>query len=126
MSYQEIKNRQPVLKDCFFAFSNEQFAEGIKEFSLEGQKIFKGAHGLFGTQEGIHDLMKFYDGTSAEISEKCTPKEVYDYEFINHECDYIGDDTDAIKLTLSYFDIEKVREVKRRFAYVKLEDIKFN
>lgn len=126
MSYSELKNKQPELHECFFAFSNQQFEEGVKKAGIEGKKIFRADGGLYGTQDGIQQLYDFYDNNSKEISEKCDPQEVYDYEFGNHECDYVGSDTEAIRIVASYFDDEKARTVKRRFARVKIEDLKFD
>jgi hypothetical protein len=114
MSYSEIKEKQPVLTGCFFAFSNEQFAAGISEKGLEGKKIYRGSGGLYGTKEGIEALMNFYDNISIEITEKCTPAEVYEYEYWNHECEYIGDDSEAMKIVVSYFGEERAAEFSRK------------
>lgn len=114
MNYSEIKNRQPELTECFFAFSNEQFKEGIAKHNLEGKKIFHGPGGLYGTNEGINALMNFYDNLSVEIAEKCTPEEVYAYEYNNHECGYTGDDSEAMKIVISYFGEERAKEFSRK------------
>lgn len=126
MSYPKIKNREPELRECFFAYSNEQFQQGVEEQKLQGKKIYRTHGGLFGTNEGIESLLKFYDELGKEISEKCTPQEVYDYEFGNHECSYTGIDTEAIKIVASYFTKEQTATVKRRFAFVKIEDLNFS
>jgi len=123
MTYEEIKNQQPELVDCFFAFSDEQFAEGIKEKNLEGKKIFRAGHGLFGTDEGIKNLMAFYGNLNERIAKECDPQKVYDYEFINHECDYVCDDTEAIEITFNLFGLERTKTVKRRYVYATLEEI---
>jgi len=115
-SYTEVKSNEPVLTDCFFAFSNEQFAEGIKRFNLEGKKIYRGMGGLFGTKEGIDQLMKHYDDQALEIADQCDPQEVYDYEFWNLECSYTNDDREAYLITESYFG-ERAKTVKRKFAH---------
>lgn len=112
--YEEIKGRQPEFVECFFAFSNEQFEQGIKEKKLEGKKILRAFGGLYGTQKGIQDVMDFYDNLSLEIAEKCTPEEVYQYEYNNHECGYIGDDSEAIKIVISYFGEDRTREFHRK------------
>ena len=109
--YAKIKDQQPKLSECFFAFSNEQYEAGIKKNNLENQKIFDGGLGLYGTQKGIQCLMTFYDKLSKEIAEKCTPQEVYDYEFNNHECGYTGNDSKAIEIVLDYFG--KDAKIKR-------------
>ena len=122
-TYQEIKNRQPELVECFFAFSDQQFGEGIKKNNLEGKKIYRGMAGLYGTHEGIKQLYDFYDNLSKEIGEKCNPQEVYDYEFGNHECGYVGDDAEAMKIVISYFKPEQYNEVKRKCKYFTNEQL---
>lgn len=113
-NYAEIKNKQPELFECFFAFDKKQFNEGIAKHNLQGKKIYSGIGGLFGTHEGIKKLYDEYDAIGKEISEKCDPQEVYDYEFINRECSYIGDDSEAMKIVISHFKPEQYNEVKRR------------
>ena len=58
-NYYKLKEQQPILVDCFFAFSNKQYEE-------------------------------------------------------------------AIKIVVSYFGSEKAKSVKRRYAGIKIEEIKFN
>ena len=126
LTYVELKNKQPELEDCFFAFSKSQYAEGVKEHNLEGKKLYATDCGLYGTKEGIKKFMSFYDANYDQIRATCDPQEVYDDEFINHECSYVGDDYKAIKITAGYFDEEKVRKVKRRCARVAIEDLDFS
>lgn len=126
MNYSEIKNRQPVLVECFFAFSNSQFEEGVKKAGIEGKKIYRAEGGLFGTQEGIKQLYDYYENLDKEIAKKCDPQEVYDYEFTNHECSYVGSDTEAIRIVAATFGDEKASTVNRRFAHVKIEELKYN
>ena len=123
-TYQEIKNRQHKLHECFFAFSKSQFEEGVQKAGIEGKKIFKSAGGLFGTQEWIQKLYDGYDEDAKQITAECDPQEVYDYEFVNHECGYVGNDSEAIGKVILYFDMEKTQTVKRRYAYTKIEDHK--
>lgn len=125
-TYSELKNIQPELVECFFAFSNQQFEEGKKKAGIEDKKIYKASGGLFGTHEGIKKLYDDYDAISKRITAECDPQEVYDYEFGNHECSYTCDDTEAIKIVAAYFDDEKTKTVKRRFAYTKIEDLDFS
>ena len=116
--YTELKEMHPPTVNCFFAFSNQQFAEGMKEHKLEGQKIFHGGAGLYGTKEGIDEFMKFYDKLHDRIKEECAPQEVYDYEFGNHECEYVGDDREAYEIVVGYFGAERVAtDVKRKHAW---------
>lgn len=112
--YQEIKDLQPELFECFFAFSDKQYKEGIAKHNLEGKKILRGFGGLFGTHEGITKLYADYDAIAKKVSNECNPQEVYDYEFDNHECGYIHDDSEAMKIVISHFEAEKYNSVKRR------------
>ena len=118
--YTEIKDKQPELKKCFFAFSNEQFDEGKKEAGIKDEKIFDGGYGLYGTKEGLNKVKEFYSNQSKEIKEKCDPQKVYDYEFSNHECGYVGDDEEAINIVIDYFGKEKANEVNRKYAYTEI------
>ena len=50
--YTDLKNHEAPCIGCFFAFSNEQFENGVKEKGLEGQKIYSASKlfsGLYGT-----------------------------------------------------------------------------
>jgi hypothetical protein len=125
-SYSQLKNIEPKLVDCFFAFSKSQYNEGIIKHNLQDKKIFRADGGLFGTQEGIAKLFADYEEISKKITENCQPQDVYDNEFDNHECSYVGDDEEAIKIVVSYFGDEKAKEVKRRFAVTKIENLKFD
>lgn len=125
-NYYKLKEQHPILVDCFFAFSNKQYEEGIIKHNLQGKKIYKADGGLFGTEEGIKKLYADYEENAKQISENCDPQEVYNYEFDNHECSYVGDDEEAIKIVVFYFGSEKAKSVKRRYAGIKIEEIKFN
>lgn len=121
-SYTMIKDKQPELSECFFAFSNEQFTEGRKNAGLEGKKICALENiGLYGTRKGIKKLLADYDAIDREIAKNCDPQDVYDYEFDNHECSYTNDDEDAIGIVIRIFGTEKAKEVKRRFAYTDIK-----
>lgn len=115
-TYKELKLTHPELVECFFAFSNQQFAEGIKKMGLEGQTLIDGTKGLFGTQKGIKKLFDDLDAIEKEIVENCTPHEVYRYEYNNHECSYTCDDSDAFAIVERIFGEERSKEVKRKNA----------
>ena len=119
-TYVEIKDKQPELFECFFAFSDDQFKEGLKKAGIEGQKIYNGGAGLYGTKEGIKKLFADYDNIDTEVSENCDPQDVYNYEFDNHECSYTNDDEQPINIVVRIFGKEKAKEVKRRFAYTEI------
>lgn len=122
-NYPETKNQDAPMVDCFFAFSNEQFAEGIKKHNLEDKKILRGMAGLYGTKEGIQNFYSFYDRLNEEIKRNCDPQQIYDYEFSNHECSYTNDDSEAMKIVLSYFDEEKCKTIKRKYAYTPISEL---
>ena len=119
-NYVTLKDKQPVLWECFFAFSNEQFAEGKKKMGIEDKKLYDGGAGLYGTKEGIKKLFDDYDAIDKEIAEKCDPQEVYRYEFNNYECSITCSDEDAINVVIRIFGAERARTVKRRFAYSEI------
>ena len=123
MNYQDIKNEQPILRECFFAFSTEQYNEGIAKHNLEGKKIFRGIGGLYGTKEGINELMAFYEGLGDRIAKECKAQEVYNYEFGNHECSYTNDDSEAMMIVMSYFTEEECAKVKRKHAWYTIEEL---
>jgi hypothetical protein len=116
MNYQEIKNQQPILRNCFFAFSKEQFNEGIAKHNLEGQKIYQAQGGLYGTNEGISELMNFYSELDERIANECDPQEVYDYEIANHECSYTNDDTDVMLAVMNTFGWRECTKIKRKYV----------
>ena len=119
MNYQEIKNKQPELHECFFAFSNDQYKEGIEKNNLKDKKIYSGGAGLYGTHEGITQLFDYYKNQSNEIATQCEPQKVYECEFSNHECSYTNDDEEAIKIVIDIFGKERAKEVTRKFGYFK-------
>ena len=129
MNYKELKDIEIPLDGCFYAFSNQQFAEGLKKLgiSLEDAKkmIYRGNYGLYGTREGLTAYNAAIKENSTRIATECDPQEVYDYEFYNHECGYINDDTEAMMIVIAYFGEDKARTVKRMHGYVQIEDIKF-
>lgn len=123
-TYQEIKEEQAVMVECFFAFSNEQMKEGREKMGLVDIKIYSAGMGLYGTREGIKNFMGFYDQQSKRIGEECDPQKVYDYESDNHECSYTCDDHEAIELVVSYFGKERAKTVKRKYACIDIDSIK--
>lgn len=125
MKYTEVKDGQPEMVECFWAFNKAQFKEKEKEF--EGKKIYRSAeaNGLFGTKEGLKKFWAFYNDQQKQIAENCDPQEVYDYEFGNHECNYTRNDEEAIKIVASYFGDDKAKKVKRRFGYIDIEDLQY-
>lgn len=117
MNYEKLKNLVIPLDGCFFAFSNEQFAQGISKLGISPdnakEMIYRGDYGLYGTREGLTAYRANIKENNARIAAECDPQEVYDYEFINHECGYTGDDLEAIRIVYAYFGPERTMDVKR-------------
>jgi hypothetical protein len=117
-SYFELKSRTPELTDCFFAFNIQQYNDGVAQ--LQGKEIYSGEHickGLFGTMEGVRNFLNFHNDIKNQIREQCTPQEVYDYEYENHECGYLCDDTEALRIVVYYFSMVHALTIKRRYGF---------
>jgi hypothetical protein len=128
--YKELckqRNEVDVKKyDCFFAFSNEQFAQGLKSIRplREGEKLVSIGAGGYGTRDGAERLFKFYDAMNAQIKAECNPQEVYVYEYNNHECciDWDGD-LNAIRLIASIWGEDVARNIVRKSAFYPIEQL---
>ncbi len=113
-TYLEIKAAYPPMNRCFFAFNNQQFDDGkVKSGISSDEKIYHAGAGLYGTKDGLEAYMNGIDANLARIPKECNPQDVYEYEFDNHECHYMHDDTEAIKLVVSYFGEDVAKTVKR-------------
>lgn len=122
-TYKQIKDQQPVMVECFFAFGNDQFAEGKKKMGLEDKKLYDGGMGLYGTKEGIKKFFDHYKNVNKEVAENCNPQDVYDYEYTNHECSYTNTDEEAIKIVVGIFGEERAKQVKRHYACVSIDEL---
>jgi hypothetical protein len=123
-NYIKIKDTYPEMGGCFYAFSNAQFAEGMKQMGIAaGTKIYSGGAGLYGTREGLDKYFKELDEILARIPKECAPQDVYNYEFGNHECGWTQNDTDAIKLVAAYFGEEIAKTIERRCACVSIDNL---
>lgn len=128
--YKELckqKNEVDVKKyDCFFAFSDKQFAQGLKSIRplREGEKLVSIGAGGYGTRDGVERLFKFYDAMNAQIKAECNPQEVYVYEYNNHECciDWDGD-LNAIRLIASIWGEDVARSIERKSVFYPIEQI---
>jgi hypothetical protein len=122
MKYRDLKRQEPVLVDCFFAFSREQLSEGVKKHNLEGKTLVNAGAGLIGTKEGIEIFFNFYEERRVKIKQECTPQEVYDYEFWNHECTYTHSDNEVIEIVESIFGKESLADLERFPSHLMQED----
>lgn len=125
-TYWEIRECQPELHECFFAFNNEQFDEGKKKANIsEDKKIYSSSRysGLYGTKEGLEQFFADLNAIIARIPKECDPQDVYDEEFDNHECGYVCDDTEAIELVVAFFGEERAKTVRRKYAHVDISEL---
>lgn len=112
--------------DCFFAFSNRQFDEGLKTIRplREGEKLVSIGAGAYGTKDGAKRLFAFYDSINDKIRTECNPQEVYVYEYNNHECciDWDGD-LNAIRIIATVWGDDVARTIKRKNACYPIESL---
>ena len=88
----------------FYAFSNEQFEKGMKACGYdENTKLVKDGMGGYGTREAFDERHKFYSSVEEEIRQNCTPDEIFEFEYWNHECGYTYDYSEALEIVRSYF-----------------------
>ena len=68
MSYRKLINTHPSMpKGCFFAFSKQQFEEGVEKNELDGVTIYHAGAGLYGTKEAIKAFLNGYDSRAEKI-----------------------------------------------------------
>lgn len=114
--YKELVEKRNNLsdKEIFYAFSDEQFKKGLEEHGLEREKIFNLGAGMFGTQEGYDRLVAATDAIEKKIREECDPKEVYLYEYNNHECFVSWDgDKEPARIIKRIFGEDALKQIKR-------------
>lgn len=104
--------------DMFFAFSNEQFAEGLKSIRplKEGERLVRLAGGGFCTKDGLERYLDWQEKHYKKIADECDPYEVYVYENNNHEsCIAMDGDIEAIRIVASIWDEATARQISPRF-----------
>lgn len=108
----------------FFAFSDEQFKEGMKECGYTStQGILKGPGGGFGTKEGWDKLAAFYESVDKEISEKCDPFEVFCWEYNNYEnCLSYGIKEEVKEIIKDLWDDDTLKECIRKFKKIPTDE----
>lgn len=124
-TYRKLKyDFNAEMHDCFFAFSDQQFKEGIEKFNLQGKKIYDAGMGLYGTKEGIDNFFEQYKEPEKQIKEKCDPQEVYFYEYNNHEAMISWDgDLEAIRIIINYWGVETAKKIVRRSSFKSIDEI---
>lgn len=102
----------------FFAFSNEQFEEGMKKIAhlQEGdEKVMSFGHGGYGWRKYIFQMLNYYEEQDKKVAEQCDPQEIYCYEYNNHECmyGYEGDEP-AYDIVYNIFGEEGLKALTKR------------
>ena len=93
-------------KKVFFAFSNEQFKEGVEKHNLNKEnKVVNMGQGMFcpsgNVKEVIEQMDLIYKEGIIEDMKQGKEKVIY-RELCNHECFYVGDYTDCINKLEGY------------------------
>jgi hypothetical protein len=104
-----MEKRQSELfknKKVFFAFSGEQFKEGIKKSNLTKEtKMVNMGQGMFCPSENVKEVIDqmdlIYKESIAEDMKQGKGKVIL-RELYNHECFYTGDITDCIEKLSDY------------------------
>jgi uncharacterized protein YutD len=128
MTYSEYKKQNVNTEDLkiFFAFSDEQFDEGLADINkkfdtkLNTKDLVGAFGGMVGVKEDITGFFKRISEKNDKIPELFTAQEVYDYEFGNYECGYVCDDEEAIKIVVDLFGTNAAKKVKRKYGYSKI------
>lgn len=109
--YAELKRKavdNAPVDGIFYAFSDEQFAEGLAkcgytQADVDDGNIVTDGLGGYGTMEAFDKRNELYAQYNERIKLECMPDEIFSYEYWNHNCNYTGDIVDALKVTQSYF-----------------------
>lgn len=120
--YHELRDKQRnVPTNCFYAFSTEQFKQGLatlksKGLFRENESLGRTRMGLFGYRDWLDSLFSEIDRIDKEMADKCDINEIYCFEYNNHECMY-SDDSLAYSTVVAIFGIERVRAELKRMRY---------
>jgi len=107
MTYQELRKLQSArfseFQGVFFAFSNEQFAEGMAKLGLgsdEGRKILSIGAGGYLLRDKMPEFDALLEQNKRELAELKADNErlleALVHELNNHEFCYTGDPEDAL------------------------------
>lgn len=113
---QEKLNIDCYRYDCFFAFSNQQFDDGLKKIRPlnEGEKLVSMGGGMYGTRDGVDKFFAAYDVIYEKIKQECNPQEVYFYEYNNHECQTSWDgDVEPFRIVERIWGAETAAKIVR-------------
>lgn len=113
----------------FYAFNKNKFAEGIKKLEKsgwknDGEKLIDVGYGGFTTRRGYERMTEEVDEHHRKIREQCDIKEVYWYEYNNHESFISWDgDMNAIQKIAAIWGEEEARKLHRFSPVYTLDEI---
>jgi hypothetical protein len=101
----------------FFSFDGNQLIKCMAECGYkEKSEIRHAGLGLYGSPEALRSFLGEYEHRTDRVAAECDPQKVYDYEYDNYECGYVGSDTEAIELVVDIFGKDRARLIERRNA----------
>lgn len=132
--YMELKEESSNIDlnalGIFFAFSDQQYEEGLQDLIKRGiiksdDKIYQlPISGGFGTKQGYKAMIAEYSKNTDKIRKECDPQEVYFYEYNNHESMLSWDgDSEALRYIFDIWGEEVARGIKRYSAVHDIEEI---
>lgn len=128
--YQQLCNERSAIDtakfDIFWAFSNQQFAEGLKSIRPlnEGEKLVRIGAGGYGTRDGVDRWLKCLHEYDNRIKAECDPQEVYCYEYNNHESFISWDgDMGAIQVIIDIWGVDVAKTIKRLSVTYSIEEL---
>ena len=99
-----------------FAFSEEQFKDGLKELNTTEENLISVFGGGFIRKEDKEDYLKMFKDISKEEKDLfLNEKDLYDafyYELGNHEYSYTQDETDTLQ-SLGFESWEKLNDFQK-------------
>jgi len=127
-TYQELKKRHSnewsEFKYIFFAFSNEQLAEGLSKFNATAKDIYSIGSGGFVLKSHRQELSDLMDKHVSELEQNKKDRkfllESLVYELKNHEYCITYDITDALEaldLTIEDIPADILKKAKRLALY---------
>lgn len=137
MTYTELKKKQAdefAEFPMFFAFSDTQFAEGLKKFGIKNEdakkEIYHIGAGGYIRKSDSEKLAELYKKLEVEMDEAMKDDEfcigAIEYELGNHEYSYTGDAEPALEvLGYTLDDLDKDSRLKGLFLAARKRVIDF-
>jgi hypothetical protein len=119
-TYKKIRFEQSNISaekfGVFFAFNQEQFKEGVKACGYKkGDRIVRWVAGAFGSVKAITAYSDALEAYNTRIKQECTPEEIFEAEFWNHESGLFGNIDLPAAIAREYFpDWRPTEELYRR------------